>query len=768
MKPKRFVSSLSAAATLVVAVSVTPSVKASTLSWDGSDSTAWTTGTNWTGDVAPANNLVTDTALFNLASYTNQPDAGTTAIKGITIGDGVTSTGALTISGTSLSIGSSGITMNANAGAATISAPITLGAAQTWTNNSSNTLSVGSIAPTAGSGTSVKFAGTGTINTTTTNTNGILGAWAVTGMAGTGGAAGNWATADGTGNIVTYTGYTDITGATNGAGASTQNWRATNAAASLTASATVNSLVMTTDFNIQSGATMTVGSGGMILSGVSRWLKNNGAGSTAGTGQITSGLASGELFIYSSGNSASDADWRIWTKIVNNGGTAVKVVKDGPGYLKLESSNTYTGGTIVNGGTLIGANAGSFGTGAVQVNSGVVSVNLNAGTMANNFAIATGASVTIDNATNNGTLNGNFSGAGTVTIQNTSGANLSENVGGDWSGFTGTLNYNTSNRVVNIFAPASMDLSHAAVNFANSGNLTNSSFRTSATGTTKFGSLSGFGYLEVNGATEIGNLGTNTTFSGVIRNAGSITKVGTGTLTLSGANTYTGATLINAGTLALASTGSLASTQITNASGATFDVSAVSGYTLGSGKTLTNNGTVNGSFTVASGATLNGSGTFNHAVTVNGALNPGNSPGSQTFASGLTLGAASVTTMEIAGLGGVAGTDFDFINVTGGTMTNDGSLAIVDFGGFDISAQTGTYNLFDFVAGAGDFDAVTVDGTSLAFNGGTDTWNSTVGDVTYNFAEGTGVLSVTVVPEPTAALLGGLGLLGLLRRRRVA
>jgi MYXO-CTERM domain-containing protein len=116
----------------------------------------------------------------------------------------------------------------------------------------------------------------------------------------------------------------------------------------------------------------------------------------------------------------------------------------------------------------------------------------------------------------------------------------------------------------------------------------------------------------------------------------------------------------------------------------------------------------------------------------------------------------------------VAGTDFDYINVTGGTLTLDGTLAIVDFGGFDTSAQTGTYNLFDMVAGAGDFDTVTVDGNALTYSVGTDDWSATVGDATYNFAEGTGVLSVTVVPEPTAALLGGLSLLGLLRRRRVA
>ena len=39
------------------------------------------------------------------------------------------------------------------------------------------------------------------------------------------------------------------------------------------------------------------------------------------------------------------------------------------------------------------------------------------------------------------------------------------------------------------------------------------------------------------------------------------------------------------------------------------------------------------------------------------------------------------------------------------------------------------------------------------------------GDVDYSFAQSTGDLTITVIPEPAAALLG-LGLLTLLRRRR--
>jgi len=563
---------------------------AATLSWDGDTSAAWSTGTNWAGNISPANDLVSDIALFNLASYTNQPNAGTTGVNGIQIGDGSTSTGALTISGSALSIGSSGVSMLSNAGATSISAPVTLGAAQAWANNSVNTLSVGSITPTSGSGTSVNFAGTGVIQTTNANANGILGAWATTGMAGTNGAAGNWAAVDGSGNVVTYAGYTDIAAATAGAGAETQNWRATNGAASLTASATVNSLVMTTDFNIQSGATMTLGSGGMILSGVSRWLKNNANGTIAGTGQITSGSTSGELFIHSSGSPTADADWRIWAKIVDNGATPVKLVKSGPGFLDLQNANSFTGGTIVNSGRLSVSNNGAFGTGSVLMRGGTLTI-AKAGsniTVANNITVS-GSNGINSSTTRNLELTGTVSGSGSLTLGN-DGTNTSLFFNATNSMSGGSIVMANSGNAQRI---SSTNFGNANVAWVLSNTNVNKTTLDFTDGTVSFGSMTGAGRIQGNNATgtkiiSAGALGLNDTFSGIVANgAGTValTKVGSGTMILSGANVYTGATSVAGGVLQI---GNGTAGSIANNSAVDIGASGTLSLNLASGATFAN------------------------------------------------------------------------------------------------------------------------------------------------------------------------------------
>ncbi|MCB1133476.1 MAG: autotransporter-associated beta strand repeat-containing protein, partial [Verrucomicrobiae bacterium] len=138
------------------------------------------------------------------------------------------------------------------------------------------------------------------------------------------------------------------------------------------------------------------------------------------------------------------------------------------------------------------------------------------------------------------------------------------------------------------------------------------------------------------------------------------------------------------------------------------------------------------------------------------------------FVSG-SLGATDVTVDADATIGGGGS--------IGGSLTfNSGSKLIfstidsltvngssVSFGGFDIldlvglsnSVATGTYTLID--------GAATVDLTNVSNVGVGNAHDLGGGKFAYFEA---GSLNLVVIPEPSAALLGGLGILALLRRRR--
>lgn len=133
---------------------------------------------------------------------------------------------------------------------------------------------------------------------------------------------------------------------------------------------------------------------------------------------------------------------------------------------------------------------------------------------------------------------------------------------------------------------------------------------------------------------------------------------------------------------------------------------------------------------------------------------------------------------------------------TGNTLVNNGTLAISSLGGLKfVIGATGVNNQITGT-GAG---SVSLDGlftfdlanASTAVNaswnivdvanltesygsnfsifgftpdGGGDLWNGSANGASYRFSESSGVL--TVIPEPSAAILGGMGLVALLRRRR--
>jgi|28_taG_2_1085356.scaffolds.fasta_scaffold00006_30 outer membrane autotransporter protein len=322
------------------------------------------------------------------------------------------------------------------------------------------------------------------------------------------------------------------------------------------------------------------------------------------------------------------------------------LVKSGSGGLDLSTSNTFTGSTTVNDGTLLTRNLSALG------NNSAVSVN-------NGTLVVYSQSLTI------GSLGGT---GGTVDIR--SGQTLT--TGGD----------NTSTTYNGVILGSGQLTKQGAGNFILTGNNTYSGITTVSAGTLQIGDSSTSGTLGtgnvINNSALVFNRSDDSSYAGVISGTGTVTKDGAGTLTLSGTNTYSGGTTINAGTIRISANNNLGTGTLTLDGGTLQTTSTFSSSRL---TTLNAGG---GTYNIDSGITLTQSGN----ISGSGSL-------TKTGEGTLVLSGSNNTFT-----GGTVVADGRLIALDGGAIANAGNItnnAIVEF---QIGLNASEYH-YDQISGTG-------------------------------------------------------------------
>ncbi len=471
---------------------------------------------------------------------------------------------------------------------------------------------------------------------------------------------------------------------------------------------------------------------------------------------------------------------------ISGAGILTLDVTTGRPIIDVITGRTLTISSVIQGNDgLEKSGAGILSLDAISTNfSG--NITINAGTLrigTNNTSARLGAATFAGNITNNGTLLFNNSQSQELTGI-ISGSGILQKAGGGTLTLSGNNTY-TGKTIIAATGGGGPSLSVSSFNSVNGGTplMTSSSLGapiTVADGTIQLGSGTNIrsATLTYTGGGETTDRVMNVQFNSGSKHT--ISNTGAGllrftsnfTITPSSGSTTGGLTLRGSGNGQIAQIGTLPGI-LEKADGGTWTIggtNAANSVTVTGGKLLVN-GTLNATTTVSvsSGTTLGGSATIGGAITINngGTLSAGdNGAGQFNVTNALTLAATSNTVMEIGGT--TLASFYDNINLDSlATLAFGGNLSVVNIDLFDMADSSQTYDLFSLngVSPTGSFASVTVNSISLTNSVGL--WTGSSGDVSYEFSQTTGDLTVTVIPEPSFAWLGAIGVLALLRRRRI-
>ena len=424
--------------------------------------------------------------------------------------------------------------------------------------------------------------------------------------------------------------------------------------------------------------------------------------------------------------------------MANNGAGTGGFTKTGSGALTLTGSNTYSGPTGINGGTLIFSALENLGAGA--------SINFSGGTLqyaSGNTADITARTVTL--GSNGGTIDTNginiaFANAtaGTGSFSKTGAGTLTLNAVNAMGNITvsgGTLKLGVAGATP---ATSNLILSGGATFDINGYDTTVANLSSSTASTTVINSAAGTGKT----LTVTNNVAS--TFAGILAdNAGTggtlaLNKTGPNTLTLSGANTYSGGTTVGTGTLGIGSDANLGASPgaatpaniiitggATLASSANLTIDANRGIAIGpggttaatldpaAGTTLTYNGIISNSGSATGGLTksnttgtlvLGGANTYAGDTTVSGgtlkitntlAIPSGTGKGNVSMTGTLDLGGNAITINGLAGSGAITSSVAGAAGITIGANDQGGTFsgAIGNGGGTVSITKTGSATL---------------------------------------------------------------------------
>ena len=314
--------------------------------------------------------------------------------------------------------------------------------------------------------------------------------------------------------------------------------------------------VTPTNANTTSSVTTSVfGTGTLTLSGGSlmsnsttaRTILNNvtingnvSLGNSTNSGVLTFGTGAGSSTTLAGNSTITAASDVTWAQNISGG--AFSLTKSGTGSLTLSGTNSYTGGTSVTSGTLLGA----IGSGALSISSGATynlnSANRSVAALSGGGNVTLGSNTLTTSSSSNSTFSGVISGTGGLTKSGSGTLTLS-----GANDFTGSVSVTDGGLILN-------------------GSLASTSVSLSS-GTTLSGSGTfSAGTVSLSGAHNPGNSPGLQTFNNLTYNNGSSVTWELAGNTASGAGTNFDQILVN-GTLNFA--GSTALALSFNAAGST-------------------------------------------------------------------------------------------------------------------------------------------------------------------------------------------------------